>query len=171
MKKFSVLLSMILMAGLLATLPVLADENNSSVSQPTHQPKNQSQMGQSQQAMNFHPFNTKDLLGKTIKDQKGNSIGKVADMTIGSGGRVDFVVISRGGILRKGQFTPVPFKTFISSATNLNDLRKASYIKTSLSKARIDKAPTYSRSHFNLIGSRNKICSYYGAGQCYMMGG
>ena len=167
MKNSNFLLTLVLVAGLLMAFPVFAAQSDSSASQPM----NHQTMGQSQQAMNFHPFNAKDLLGKTVKDQKGKSIGKVADVVIGNDGRADFVVLSRGGFFSRGKYTPVPFKTFMSSATNINDLRKAGSIKTSLSKARIDKAPVYSSRHWNLTGSQDKICSYYGAGQCNRMGG
>ena len=169
MKKFNLVFSLLLLAGLLLTGPIFAAQSDSN--QPMNQQSNQSSMGQSQRAMNAHPFNVKDLLGKSVKDQKGKSIGKVADVVIGSDGRADFIVLSRGGVFSGGKFTPVPFKTFISNATNLNDLRKAGYLKTSLTRARIDKAPTYSSRHWNLTGSRDKICSYYGAGQCSRMGG
>jgi hypothetical protein len=168
MKKFNFLFSLLLTASLLVALPVFAAQSSSS--QPMNQQTNQPSMGQSQQTVNFRPFYAKDLLGKTVKDQKGKSIGKVADVVIGRDGRADFVVLSHGGVFSK-KYTPVPFNTFISSATNLSDLQKASYLKTSLSKTRIDKAPTYSSRHWNLTGSRDKICGYYGAGQCSRMGG
>jgi sporulation protein YlmC with PRC-barrel domain len=169
MKKSNFLLSVFLMAGLLVALPVFAAQSDSS--QTMNQPMNQPSMSQSHQEMNFHPFYTKDLLGKTVKDQKGKTIGKVADVVIGKDGRADFVVLSRGGMFSRGKYTPIPFKTFISSATNLNDLRKASYLKTSLSRAKIDKAPTYSSRRWNLTGSQDKICGYYGSGQCNRIGG
>jgi hypothetical protein len=171
MRKLKFLLPLLLVAGLLIALPVFAAQDNSSVSQPVNQQGNQSSMGQTQQTMNLHAFNMKDLLGKSVRDQKGKFIGKVADVLIGNDGRADFVVLSRGGMFSRGKYTPVPFKTFISSATNLNDMRKAGSLKTNLSKARIDKAPTYSSTHWNLAGSQNKICSFYGAGQCNRIGG
>ena len=169
MKKLNFLVSVLLMAGLLMALPVFAAESDST--QTMNQPMNQPSMSQSHQEMNFHPFYTKDLLGKTVKDQKGRTIGKVEDVVIGNDGRVDFVVLFRGGMFSRGKYTPIPFKTFISSATNLNDLQKAGYLKTNLSKARIDKAPTYSSRRWNLTGSQDKICGYYGPGQCNPMGG
>ncbi len=170
MKKLSFLLSLLLVAGLLVALPASAAQTNSSESQPMNQMGSQSSMGQSQ-GMNSRPFNAKDLLGKTVKDRKGKSIGKVADLVIGNDGRADFVILSRGGFFSRGKYTPVPYKTFISSATNLYQLRKDRDLKTNLSKAMIDKAPTYSRLHLNLMSSQNKICSYYGMGQCNRMGG
>jgi len=44
----------------------------------------------------FHSFNANDLIGKTVKNKQGETLGKVEDLVIGSDGTADFVVLSRG---------------------------------------------------------------------------
>jgi ribosomal 30S subunit maturation factor RimM len=138
---------------------------NKDQSESTSQSMNKGQMDQSQTAKNFQPFNFRDLLGKNVKDQGGKNIGRVADVLFGKDGRADFIVLLSGG--RK--FTPIPFNTFMSNATNLADIRSARTVNTKLSKDKIDSAPKFASRYFDMSQSQEKICSYFGKGQCSFM--
>lgn len=178
MKRLNILLSLMLVAGLFMGPPVFAQQYSNppmNQNQPMNQPMQHEQMRQSinqpglnqqQQATNFQAFNAKDLLGKKVLDQQGQSIGTVADLVIGQSGRADFIVLSQA----RGKFTPVPFRTFTSSAANLNDLERTNEVKTDLSRAKIDRAPSFASSHWkDTTGSHQRVCSYFGAGQCFAM--
>jgi sporulation protein YlmC with PRC-barrel domain len=192
MKSFKLVISIVMMLGLLAALPAFATQDDSSssssatnpnqaanpsnsTSRPTAQSMDQSQIAKPQEnsletAGNFPQFRADDLIGKSVKDQDGNGIGKVADLVIGKDGQADFVVLSHGGILWFGEkYTPVPFQTFMSNATNIAKLNSDSDVTTKLSKAKIDSAPEFSDRHWDLSGSQGKICSYFGQGLCSFM--
>lgn len=175
--------SIVMMLGLLTALPVFAAQDASSSSSSAtnaNQAENLSVTNQSQvekpqannlqAAANFKPFNASNLIDKSVRDQDGNTIGKVADVLIGKDGKADFVVLSHGGTLWFGEkYTPIPFETFMSNATNIAQIDSASDVTTKLSKAKIDSAPEFSSRHWDMSGSQNKICSYFGQEQCSFM--
>lgn len=125
-------------------------------------------MEQPQGAVQFHAFNASDLIGKTVLDQKGETLGEVRDVVIGTDGRVDFVILSHGSFADFDlKYVPIPFQTFMSSTTNSAEIDTASYVISNLDKAKLDRAPMFSNKNWNTIkASKDKICSYYGAGQC-----
>ncbi len=165
MMKFK-MISLVLVMGFLMALPVFAAMDSSNQNSNSQTQSNES-MAQSKASFDFH---AKDLMGKEIKDQKGDSLGKVEDVIFGQNGRADFVVLSRGGVF-EGKYTPIPFKTFTSSTTNLKDLKNADNLKSTLSKAKLDNAPTFSGKNWDIATQQDKICSYYGPGQCAGMQG
>ncbi len=159
MKMFKNFLPLVMFAGFLTTMPVFAAQNNLNGS---HNSMNQQS--------NY--LRAKDLLGKDVKGSQGKNIGKVADLIFGKNGDIDFVVISHAkGMLSSSKYVPIPYKTFISSATNLNNIEEGrahggKAIKTNLTRARLDKAPQYTTRHWNIGASRQRICNYYGKDQC-----
>ena len=153
MVKINFMFLLFVAAGLFMVSPALAVDN---------------QTMNHQASMNYNDVHAKDLLGKTIKSQKGASIGTISDVVLGKGGRADFILLSRGGVFSH-RYTPVPYKMFISNATNLNNLKNSKYIDTRMSKAQIDKAPTFSTRHFDMNSSRGRVCGYFGAQQCAHM--
>lgn len=168
MVKFNTVLTLLIAAGFFVASPVFAAQNQSNESSAANSNR---QMIHSQSSMMNHDIHVKDLIGKKIEDQKGKSLGTVSDVVIGNDGRADFVVLSRGGFLSGDKYTPVPYKMFISNAINLNNLRKDRNLRTQLSKAQIDKAPTFSTRHFSVDNSQGRICGYFGPQQCSKMGG
>jgi sporulation protein YlmC with PRC-barrel domain len=163
MKKFNITMSLLLVAGLLAAAPVLAAENDhskSSMSTPRGSDSSNS------------AFNVNDLIGKSVKNSRGDELGKVEDVIIGSDGRAQFVVLSRGGTLGVGaKYVPVPFNTLMSNSTNIARIKTDNDLIANLDKAKLDSAPSFSDKRFDLSSrdSQNKICSYYGAGACPFM--
>jgi capsule polysaccharide modification protein KpsS len=141
-------------AGLFVVSPAFAVQNQT--------------MNHNQASMNYHDVHAKDLIGKTIKSQNGASMGTLSDVVLGKDGRAEFILLSRGGVFSH-RYTPVPYKMFISNATNLNNLKKSKNIDTRMSKAQIDKAPTFSSRHFDMNSSRARVCGYFGPQQCAHM--
>ncbi|MDR3567583.1 MAG: PRC-barrel domain-containing protein [Syntrophobacteraceae bacterium] len=162
MMKSNIILPLLVVAGFLVASPLFAAQNR------MNNPNQSSGQNLNQASMNFNDIHVKDLIGKKLKGQNGASIGTVSDVVIGKSGRVDFIVLSHGGVF-SDKYTPVPYHMFISNATNLNKLRKDTSIATRLSKAQIDKAPTFSTRHFNMSNSQARVCSYFGPQQCSQM--
>jgi sporulation protein YlmC with PRC-barrel domain len=144
------------MVGLLVAAPIFAAGTDQSRS-----------MSSSRNAA-FQAFNASDLMGKTVKNSKGEELGKVEDLVIGSNGRADFVVLEHGGVLGvEGKYVLVPYQTFMNS-TNIAKINTDHDLTANLDKARFDAAPTFSDKKWDLsnTATRNKVCSYYGPDAC-----
>jgi hypothetical protein len=50
--------------------------------------------------------------------------------------------------------------------TDLTQIRNDKDLTSNFDKAKIDSAPTFADRNWNVSGSQNKICSYFGPGQC-----
>ncbi len=170
MMKFNTILMLLIAAGFFVVSPVFAAQNQPNDPNESAAANSDQQMNHSQSSMMFNDVHVRDLIGKKIVNQKGKFIGTVSDVVLGKDGKADFVVLARGGIFSKDKYTPVPYKLFISNAINLNNLRKDRNVRTQLSKALIDKAPTFSTRHFSVDNSRGRICGYFGPQQCSKMG-
>jgi len=173
MKKLSRLMSLLLIFGLVAAMSAFAADKDSMSSndpaQSTDRSANQqpSTMRQSQMAASTDLFNASDLINKKVIDKKGDDLGKVEDVVLGSDGKAQFVVLERGGFLDIGtKYVPIPFKTFISNVTDLAQIRNNKDLTSNFDKSKIDSAPTFAERNWNVFGSQNKICSYFGPGQC-----
>ena len=165
MKNFNVSTLVLLIVGLLIALPAFAAQDNSSASTNTMPG---SAVSQPRSVEQFQAFNANDLIGKTVKDKQNDTLAKVEDIVIGKDGVAQFVILARGGFLDIDQkYVPVPFKTFMSDATNLAKLNTDKDVIATLSKKQLDNAPTYSDKKWaSMKASQNKICSYYGAASC-----
>jgi sporulation protein YlmC with PRC-barrel domain len=150
-------------------MPALAATGDGSTPSPSSSPPSASITEQPQGVGQFHAFNASDLIGKTVKDQKGQTLGEVRDVVIGSNGKADFVILSYGGFIDRNQkYAPVPYQTFMSSlSNNSTKINTATELTANLDKAKLDKAPTFSDKNWdNMKASQGKICSYFGPGQC-----
>jgi sporulation protein YlmC with PRC-barrel domain len=167
MKQLNICLLLLVVVGLLVTVPVFAAESGYSNSN-----SHSNSMSNSQSSGQFHAFNANDLIGKTVKDSKGNELAKVEDLVIGSDGRTDFVVLSRGGTLGVGtKYIPIPFQTFMSDSTNMAKINTDSDLVSNLNTAKLDEAPSFKDKNYDLStrDSQMRICRYYGAGACPYM--
>ncbi len=156
MKKSNRFMAVVLVFAFFMVLPVYAAEKEAS---------KDAVMNES----GFHAFEMKDLMGKTVKNQNGETLGKIEDAVVGEDGRVDYMVLSRGGLLGAGEkYVPIPFKTFMTNTTNMAKLNTDSDLIFKFDKAKLDSAPTFSDKKWDLSNKswQNKVCSYYGAGAC-----
>ena len=157
MKRFNVSMAMalVLAFAFFMALPVYAAEKDASKD--------------AAMSNNFHAFEMKDLMGKTVKDHTGQNLGKVEDAVIGDDGRVDYIILSREGLLGAGEkYVPIPFKTFMTNTNNMAKINTDNDLTLNLDKAKLDSAPTFSDKKWDMSnkGWQNKVCSYYGAGAC-----
>ncbi|MCE5336849.1 MAG: PRC-barrel domain-containing protein [Desulfobacteraceae bacterium] len=152
-------------AGLLVALPAFAaDMGHSSAAHMGSYSKDASSM-----SGKFQAFHAKDLLGKNVENRQGEDLGKVEDIVFGKDGSAEFVVISHGGTLGAGaKYYPIPFNTFMSSATNMARLHTDDKIIASLEKNKLESAPSFSDKKWDVssMESHDRICAYYGAGAC-----
>jgi hypothetical protein len=157
------LMTLLLLIGLLAALPALAaHENNPSSSQPGGSMESEKTTNQ-QGSMEFHAFNAKDLIGKEVKDQGGETLGRVEDLAVGKDGFTDYVVLEHD---RK--YFPIPYQAFMSNATNFDRINTERHVATNFTKSKIDEAPSFSSREWDMSSKdwQDKVCSYYGSGQC-----
>jgi len=97
------------------------------------------------------------ILGATVKNPAGETLGSVDDLMIDSAtGRIIYVVMAFGGMLGLGkQFHPVPWELVtcdIPSETVIVDL----------DKARLEKAPNYGVDDEWTRRNASEVDSYYG---------
>ncbi len=172
MRKFSLLAPLLLMVCLLVAVPAFAaTENSTTPSSTSSGPSSNISTEQLQSANQLHGVSVSDLIGKTVENKKGETLGVVKDVVIGSDGIADFVIIAHGGfggfVNVDQKYVPVPYQTFMSNMTNLAKIDTDSDIIANLDKSQLDKAPTFSKMDWNSMkASQDKICSYYGQGQC-----
>ncbi len=156
MKTFNIMI--LLMVGLFVAAPVFAAESTSSGSSSSTMP-----------SMSFQTFHANDMIGKTLKNKQGDDLGKVEDLVISNDGRIDFVVLSYGGTLGIGaKYVPVPYQTIMSNSANFANISSNNDLIANLDKSKLDAAPSFSDKNWNASSqdTREKICSYYGAGSC-----
>ncbi len=168
MKKYRVLTAILLAVGFFMALPVFAAINNPDYSASIPSTANEiagSAMGQLQNSGQFQgDFNTKDLVGKIVKDNQGQTVGKVENIVIGNNGMANFVVLRSGP---DQKYIAVPFKTFISRTTNLKTLMSDTEVIANLDKSKLESAPAFENMNWATIkNSQDKICNYFGPEQC-----
>jgi sporulation protein YlmC with PRC-barrel domain len=158
MKKFNIVMSVLLLVGLVMALPAFSAANEHS----------KSRMHKSKSMSGSQAFNASDLIGKEVQNQKGEKLGKVEDVVLGRKGNAEFVVLSRNGATGAGsEYIAVPIKTFMSSWTNMARINKDSDVIAKLDKAKLDSAPSFTNKK-DLAGRnmQNKVCRYYGFRAC-----
>lgn len=175
MKKLSI--AVLLLVGLLVALPAFAMDTGSSSSSQTERstsPSSSSQMGgssmtQSKSASDMHAFRANDLIGKTVKNQNGEELGKVEDLVVGQDGSVRFAILSHGGLLGAGaKYVPVPFQTLMSNSSNIAKISTDNDLIANLDKSKLDSGPSFSDKNWDISNKdwQDKVCSFYGAGSC-----
>lgn len=169
MNKLSMPMVVLVMAGFFVAGPVLAaqsDRSSTDHSSTNMQSGQNSSMSHGQNANEMHAFKASFLMDKTVKDQKGETLGKVEDLVVGQDGRINFVVISHGGALGAGtKYTPIPFKTFMSEPNNMARMNTDNDLVAKIDKGRFDAGPSFDNKSWDPASSdwQNKVVSYYGA--------
>lgn len=163
MRKFNLLMSLLMMVGLIAAGPAFGAGMNEHDSSMMNQP-NSNQM--SKGSLN-HPFDLSYLLHKSVRNEQGRKIGTISDVVVGPDGQAQFVILSRsGGLLRGPKFIPVPWKTFTSNWTNSAQLSQSRPIELSLAPSMLDRAPDFSnRKDLTNNATRQKVCQFF-KGDC-----
>jgi sporulation protein YlmC with PRC-barrel domain len=88
---------------------------------------------------------TSEFIGKNVKNQLGENIGKVDDIIFNSSGNINYLILSRGGFLGIGvELVPVPWHT-----ENI-DIQRGALIMN-IDRHKLDEAPSFSRREWENI--------------------
>jgi hypothetical protein len=99
-----------------------------------------------------------EFIGKNVKNQLGENIGKVNDIIFNSSGNINYLILSRGGIMGIGaKLVPVPWQ-----ADNMEIQRGA--LITTIDRQKLDEAPSFSRREWENIKEgefQEKVHGYF----------
>ena len=98
-----------------------------------------------------------EIIGLDVKSQDNQKLGEVNDLIIGDDGRIDYLVISEGGVLGVGdKLKAVPW-----NAADVSFYENS--IRVGLSKDKFDSAPTFADwNEFQKDHYSQQVRSYYG---------
>jgi sporulation protein YlmC with PRC-barrel domain len=86
-----------------------------------------------------------EFIGQNVKNQLGENIGKVSDIIFNSSGNINYLILSRGGILGIGaELVPVPWHT-----ENI-DIQRGALIMN-IDRQKLEEAPSFSRREWENI--------------------
>ncbi len=166
MQKKALFTVMVFIVALFAGQAFAADQQRSGTNTGTIDRQQQNQMQSSKQHENtlqqagMHKVS--DLMGQKVVDQNGQELGSVDNMIVGNNGQVQYIILSRGGVLGVGgTLVPVPW-----DAANLRT--QGDQLVASISKQKLDSAPTFSGDNWAQIsqpGYEQQLNSYYGSQQ------
>lgn len=105
------------------------------------------------------PYKGSELNGREIKGQNGEELGTIADTIIGRGGRVEFVLVSYGGILGiRARIVAVPYSALRQGA------QQDSFV-VGFNKEKMEQAPSFQEGQwpdFYTEAWTREVRSYYG---------
>jgi len=164
MKKSSILMSIILVVSFVAMLSAYAVGQQYGRPAPHTNPNT----SMNQPKGSFH---VNKLIGKIVKNDKGQELGKVEDIIVQSDGAASFIILSRFGMLGIGaKYYPVPFKTFMS-ATDMAKVDSGKEVTSKIDTVKLDSGPCFNDKEAKEMAARGwqyKVCNHYGA-QCHYM--
>ena len=166
MQKKALSIAIVFIVALFAGQALAADQQRSGTNTGTIDRQQQNQMQSSKQNGNalqqagMHKVS--DLMGQKVVDQNGQELGSVDNMVVGDNGQVQYIILSRGGVLGVGgTLVPIPW-----DAANLRT--QGDQLVASISKQKLDSAPTFSGDNWAQIsqpGYEQQLNSYYGSQQ------
>jgi sporulation protein YlmC with PRC-barrel domain len=102
---------------------------------------------------------TSDIIGRTIVSGQGEDLGSIEDLIIGDDGRVQYLILSRGGVMGMGdEFVPIPW---IAADLRVQEDRLIS----SLDLQTIENAPSLNSEELANFGSpefEQEVHGFYG---------
>lgn len=118
--------------------------------------------GEMKSMMDFHgSFKGNDLIGARVENREGENLGKISDLSVDpKTGRVDFAVLSHGGVLGIGdKFIAVPLSAF-SVKTDRNG--KFDGLVLNMSKDKLAQAPNFDKDHWPNRTEAERTYRYFG---------
>lgn len=101
-----------------------------------------------------------EVMGKAVKNTRGEELGTVEDLAVGAKQRISYVILSHGGLLGIGdRLIPLPW-----SAVQLD--QKANVVIVKTDKKQLEKAPNFARNEWTKLDQpdwTDKIASYFGS--------
>src|SRR5699024_6932116 len=88
-------------------------------------------------------YRASELIGTTVKNTKGDDLGKISELVIDSSGKIRYAVLSHGGVLNMGaKMTAVSWKLFQVSSPMSSDENRYS-VTLDISKDQLADLPTF----------------------------
>lgn len=104
-------------------------------------------------------FRASDLMGMKVTNDQGEQLGDVNDIVISDTGRVQYLILSQGGVPGIGnKMIPVPF-----FAVRVNTMGNE-VILSNIDKKKLEQAPSFTKEEWQSIGGpdfEEKVYSYY----------
>jgi len=102
-----------------------------------------------------------EIIGRTVKNDKGEELGEVEDVVISQNGQVLYLILARGGVLGMGEnLIPIPYKMARM------DQAEDAIIISNVDKQKLEKAPSFDKKDWvKSLGQaemEQKIYGYYG---------
>ncbi|MDI6854652.1 MAG: PRC-barrel domain-containing protein [Deltaproteobacteria bacterium] len=163
-RKISAVMTMSALVGVLFGMPALAagteKQRSESYERGAYQERRMSTGEQSRMAEQALVNRAGKMIGLTVKDDKGEELGTVKDFLIDNRGEVQYLILSRGGILGIGdKLTPIPFRAAEA------DIREESVVLQNVDKQKLEQAPTFSEREWVVLADpefEREVYSYYG---------
>jgi sporulation protein YlmC with PRC-barrel domain len=100
-----------------------------------------------------------EFIGKDVKNQQGEDLGDVNDVVFDNKGNINYVIISRGGVMGVGaDLVPVPWK---GKKFSVQD----DAIILDMDRQKLEEAPSFSSGEwetFSEQGFQKRVHGYYG---------
>jgi sporulation protein YlmC with PRC-barrel domain len=104
-----------------------------------------------------------EIIGRTVKNDKGENLGTVNDIVIDRRGEVQYIILSHGGLLGIGdKLIPIPFR-----AARM-DMQEDTLVLQNVDKQKLEQAPNISQQEWEKLAQpdfERRVYSYYGQEQ------
>jgi sporulation protein YlmC with PRC-barrel domain len=99
------------------------------------------------------------LMDKEVQGRDGKNLGKVSDLIVNQEGQIDYLIISRGGLMGMGEsLVPIPWDSVQQTGGE-------EALIVTVDENRLNDAPTFSENEFGQPGWDTEVRGYYGEGQ------
>jgi len=110
------------------------------------------------------PYGFQKALGKPVKDQQGEELGRIHDIVFDPQGRVPFAVLSEGGLWGVGgKLVAVPFNALAFGSDE--------YFTLNATKEELASAPGFNRNDLSDQKWAENVYRYFGLQPCWIEGG
>ncbi len=107
----------------------------------------------------FEAHQTSKLTGTEVRNKEGEDLGKIKDFVIDSRGRVQYALLSEGGVMGVGSKTyAVPFEALSYNPKDAKD----HYFTLNMSKDQLAKAPVFDEEHFTDRTWTDRVYRFFG---------
>jgi hypothetical protein len=169
MKKLWMILAIVLLAGVCSGSQIAAAEPEGKGKTATsgHETKGRQMGGTDKGHLNepWHLSRASEIIGSTIKDDRGENVGTVIEIVITQNGQAQYLVLSLGGVLGIGkQLVPIPYQTARW------DVKDRDMKLGNIDKQGLEKAPNFSDDQWHKVGEAEFNRSVYGYYRCQQPG-
>jgi len=88
------------------------------------------------------PYKASELIGKSVENLQGDNLGKIEELAIGSTGKVEYAVLSYGGILGMGD------KLFAVPFTSLAHSQDGDNLTMDIPQKKLENAPGFNKNEW-----------------------